>query len=392
MISFSWASISVCACKLLQQINRKIIPVNNPDSIKPQNNSILGLKIEQKLGIITIKSEYAFNALSRDASLEKTDENKHLLSILHKDNNSTGIYNAFRAAMEVSINKSLAGIDFERIDPGYESLGTLFFNNDLETIATFLRMPLMNNKIMTNFRFGLQRNNLNKTRINSYKRWTSSANIIYQVSKKTSVNLNFNNFQFDQKSYINPTPFLDVDTIIITQNNLNAGMGFNHAINDKNRVFFTLNYNNANSKKNEISQQNADVTNILGNAMYMVNSDNGLNYGLTLTYSNLKYALGSTTFLGPSVQIAKDWIKEKWSTSFSASFFSGNTNNLKNQILRFYLTNNYSLTKQLNTNVQFMFNHFRNKAEKSNNDIFLNLSVNYTLDSKSIIKSFNKSN
>ncbi len=66
------------------------------DSIKPQSNSILGLKFEQKFGIINFKSEYAFNALSRDASLENSNDNKHLLSVINKDNNSTGIYNAFR--------------------------------------------------------------------------------------------------------------------------------------------------------------------------------------------------------------------------------------------------------------------------------------------------------
>lgn len=75
------------------------------------------------------------------------------------------------------------------------------------------------------------------------------------------------------------------------------------------------------TQENDIIQQNADVTNILGNAMYMVNSSNGLNYGFTLTYSNLNYALGNTTLIGPSAQMSKDWIKEKWSSSFSASFF-----------------------------------------------------------------------
>ena len=224
----------------------------------------------------------------------------------------------------------------------------------METISSFLRMPFLKNKLQTNFRFGLQRNNLKKTRINSYRRWTTSANIAYQSSKKTSFNVNFNNFQFDQKTYINPTPFLDVDTIFITQNNLNAGLGFNHNINDKNKILISLSYNNSNSRKNDIIQQNADVTNILGNAMYMVNSSNGLNYGFTLTYSNLNYALGNTTLIGPSAQMSKDWIKEKWSSSFSASFFSGNANKMKNQILRFYLTNSYSLTKELKTNFQNM--------------------------------------
>ena len=323
------------------------IPIANPDSIKPQSNSILGLKFEQKFGIISLKSEYAFNALSRDASLENTNDNKHLLSFVNKDNN-------------------------------------------METISSFLRMPFLKNKLQTNFRFGLQRNNLKKTRINSYRRWTTSANIAYQASKKTSFNVNFNNFQFDQKTYINPTPFLDVDTIFITQNNLNAGLGFNHNINDKNKILISLSYNNSNSRKNDIIQQNADVTNILGNAMYMVNSSNGLNYGFTLTYSNLNYALGNTTLIGPSAQMSKDWIKEKWSSSFSASFFSGNANKMKNQILRFYLTNSYSLTKELKTNFQLMFNHIKNKNETPNNDLFLNLSINYTMESKTIIKSFKK--
>lgn len=71
-------------------------------------------------------------------------------------------------------------------------------------------------------------------------------------------------------------------------------------------------------------------------------------------------------------------------------FFSGNANKMKNQILRFYLTNSYSLTKELKTNFQLMFNHIKNKNETPNNDLFLNLSINYTMESKTIIKSFKK--
>jgi hypothetical protein len=63
---------------------------------------------------------------------------------------------------------------------------------------------------------------------------------------------------------------------------------------------------------------------------------------------------------------------------------------MKNQILRFYLTNSYSLTKELKTNFQLMFNHIKNKNETPNNDLFLNLSINYTMESKTIIKSFKK--
>ena len=124
--------------------------------------------------------------------------------------------------------------------------------------------------------------------------------------------------------------------------------------------------------------------------MYMVNVNNGFNYGFTLTYSNLNYAMGKTTLMGPSTQISKDWIKDKWSSSFAASFFTGNANNVKNQILRFYLTNNYALTKELKTNIQIMFNQIRNKNVASNNELFINLSINYTMKSKTLIKSFKK--
>ena len=37
-----------------------------------------------------------------------------------------------------------------------------------------------------------------------------------------------------------------------------------------------------------------------------------------------------------------------------------------------------------------MFNHIKNKNETPNNDLFLNLSINYTMESKTIIKSFKK--
>ena len=48
------------------------------------------------------------------------------------------------------------------------------------------------------------------------------------------------------------------------------------------------------------------------------------------------------------------------------------------------------MTKELKTNIQIMFNQIRNKNVASNNELFINLSINYTMKSKNLIKSFKK--
>ena len=368
------------------------LPINNTDSVKPKENSIVGMKLEQKIGKILFKSDYAYNVLSSNARLPEISSSKTLFDIipsLHDKNNSTGIYHAFKCGLSIPILKSTFGLDYERINPGYESLGSLFFNNDLETFASSLRFPLLKNKLQSQLKFGLQRNNLKNSRINSFYRFTTFANIGYRLSSNSNISLFFNNFQFDQKSYINPTPFLDVDTIIITQNNMNVGLNYSNQINPKYAFVFTGNYNKSGSKKDNVIQSNASINQILTNVMLSGKYDHGINAAVTFTYSKLNYALGTTSTLGPSFQISKDWIPEVWSSSGSISYFFGKVNEGNNSIGRINLSNTFTVKKQIKTSVQIMA--LSNKQPQSRtNDFFASLGLIYTMDKINLIKSFKK--
>jgi hypothetical protein len=44
-------------------------------------------------------------------------------------------YSAYNGGVNLKLKKGMVGVKYERIDPGYKTLGAYYFNNDLENIT-----------------------------------------------------------------------------------------------------------------------------------------------------------------------------------------------------------------------------------------------------------------
>ena len=370
------------------------LPPNNPDSILPRSGTILGLKGAKKFGILTFRGEYAYNVLNRNKTLETLPGRHSLFGVINgmqPYNNATGVYHAFNTAIDINIRSSLIALEYERIDPGYESPGTLYFNNDLETMALQLRSSFFKNKLNAQLRGGVQRNNLKNDQLNSFRRWVSSATIGIKMDKKTNLNLSFSNFLYGQKSYISTTPFVDVDTLVLTQNNLNAGLNILRQIGSHGRASVQLAYNKAQAINNGTIVSTADLSNYLGSAGYVMTwEEQKMNLGTSLTYSRLDHFAGRTILWGPSVNISRDILKEKCNISFNTGWYRGQANEDRNSVLRFFLNNSWKLKKSLRAELQLMYTRSNSGVAGKSNDFMVNSGINYELESKPLIKSFSK--
>ena len=160
-------------------------------------------------------------------------------------NISTRSNHAFEAKVNFSISRAVLDLAYERIDPGYRTMGALFFNNDLENISSGLKLKLFRSKWVFFARAGVQQNNLNGDQANDYKRFVGSLRSNLIINKKLSFTTSLSNFNnVNRRSTIqNPNiPILLTDLVL---NNKDANIGFSYILqNDNSRTiggtFFKL--------------------------------------------------------------------------------------------------------------------------------------------------------
>ena len=75
--------------------------------------------------------------------------------------------------------KVLVGFQFDHVDPGFRSLGTLYFQDDFENYTIHARVNALKNKLTLAVRSGIQRNYLERNESNQILRGIGSAQINY---------------------------------------------------------------------------------------------------------------------------------------------------------------------------------------------------------------------
>ena len=247
------------------------------------------------------------------------------------DQRRTYFFKAIKAGMNYSFYKSTIGIGYERVDPGYQTLGAYYMNNDLENITVNFSQPFLKDKANISANVGYQRDDLNHTKSGATSRMVSSLNANYMPNEKFTANFTYSNFQTythikPQFEYINQTgPYVDMDTLNFKQISQNAGLNLNYSL----RVNKTKSHN---INMNLSVQDAADIQNGVlwkGNGSRFYNSSTA--YTLLLipqqisftSAFNLSYnTIGRSDFLtlGPTLGLNAKLFNKKVTGGFSTSY------------------------------------------------------------------------
>ena len=113
--------------------------------VLPQENLVISLIGEAKLGKkFTLQAEYASTAITRDTRAEEIENpGTSPLGLFYNNRASTEYYNAIKTRLGYAAGRVAVGLGYERIDPGYETLGAYFFNNDFENKYFFVIMFIL---------------------------------------------------------------------------------------------------------------------------------------------------------------------------------------------------------------------------------------------------------
>jgi hypothetical protein len=311
--------------------------------------------------------EYANSAMKLDkrdySGAPKTGGGNLLESVFMYEARNTQYFKAIKAGMNYAFYKSVIGIGYERIDPGYQTLGTYYMNNDLENITVNLSQPLLHDKANISGNVGYQRDDLKNTKAGATFRMVSAVNANYKPNEKWNANFNYSNFQtythvkpqFDRINQTNP--YENMDTLNFKQISQSAGLTLTYMLKANKTKSHNINLNLS-------VQDAADIQNDVlwkGNGSRFYNTSTA--YTLLLiprqmsftSAFNLSYnTIGRNEFLtlGPTLGVNARLFHKKMTAGFTSSYNSSSSDGQQQgQVLNLRMNTAYLFMKKHNLNM-----------------------------------------
>lgn len=275
---------------------------------------------------------------------------------------STEHFNAIKTGVKYAQPFFSMGITYERIDPGYRTHGSYYFNNDLENITGNISTNLINNKLNLGVNLGVQRDDLDHKKMSNMVRIVNSFNVGYVPTGKLNINASYSNFKShtnvkSQFVAINQlTSYETLDTLNFTQISENTTTNVNYALasNENNRQYLSFNgvYQKASEYQAQVlTNSGAKFLNLNTGYNYtFVKSNTGLTTSLNFSSSN-SLSLKSIT-IGPTFSIRKNFFNNKLRNSFTTSYNNSYSNGaLISTIVNFRVNEAYTWMKKHNLNL-----------------------------------------
>lgn len=209
--------------------------------------------------------------------------------------------------------------EYMRIDPEYETMGSYYFNNDLERYTLAPTLTLLRGKINVGGSVGIQRDNLLNNKAATTKRTIGSANLQVAPFAKFSVSAQYSNYATQQESGLMNLN----DTVRIFQVNHNINITPSYVITaDQYYHSFAL---AAGSQilidKNIFTEEFSESMTNNYNFSYRF-KNNSASYGLSggLNYLTLDAAQADVTRYGMSIGAEKELWDKKLNVNFSGMY------------------------------------------------------------------------
>jgi len=276
-------------------------------------------------------------ALGLDGSLSLIKDLKlsleYGLSRMQQDLRSAEVsyYHALKADVSYSFVGNTLGVGYERIDPGYATLGAYYFNNDYENLTLNYSRSFFDSKLSLALSGGVQRDDLMGQKQEHNKRFVGSAQVGFTPSEALSASVSLSSFQSYRNlkssfDYINArTPYDNLDTLQFTQlsHSLDADISWRLKQSEAQTqtLSATLSYQEAADRQGRYIQP--------GQLTRFMNL--GTSYSLDLSALDLTLTGGfnvsnnyadrkAVLTLGPSLSLAKRFLKKQLSTGLSLSY------------------------------------------------------------------------
>lgn len=285
-------------------------------SVTPAENLVFTLVGQRKLTQeISLNFEVARSAYTEDTRSNTTEINAATriygsLGNIFTPKTSSSYNNAYLFTLNFTPKKVKTALKYRRVEGAYKTMGSYFFNNDLEDITVNLGSSFFKSKVTFSGSFGVQRNNLKDTELTQTLRTIGSVNIFWLASKKLNFGLNFSNYT-STLSAVRDVLTDSIEFFQVTNNyNLIANYNFGKEGVDQS-LSLNLGYQLANARSEyNVSDVTTTFSNVNLNYRYQRKSSTwGFNAGFNYTQIN---SIGNELInLGPTVGVKKSLKNKK---------------------------------------------------------------------------------
>lgn len=332
-------------------------------NILPQENLVISFEGDAKITKqFSLQAEYASTAITKDIrSPEGENDSFSITKPIFNSRTSTAYYSALRSKLNYNIGKATVGLGYERIDPGYETLGAYFFNNDFENITVDASNSFFNDKLALQINVGLQRDDLDGEKANNTNRTIGAANATLTLNPRLILSGSYSNFT--TFTNVKPNQFEDINDSDLTDEALEdldyrqlsqtANLNINYILSENKSKPQNLNIN---YNLNDVANEQGGIVRI-GDASTFHN----VNIGHTINFKEEEVAVTSAvnatyntigredaTTWGPTLGITKSLFEKTLSTRISTSYSESKNTGGKSQVINIRAGANYAFKKKHN--------------------------------------------
>ncbi len=349
--------------------------------VLPEENLVLSFIGSKELfERVILNAEYAISGITKDVRAPKVglDENKVFVNVgdMFRPRLSSSYYNALNAGVSYQANAFTVGLGYERIDPGYRTLGAYYFNNDLVNYTVNAATAILGGRVNIAANIGLQQDNLDGDKVSTMERTVGSLNVGYAASERLNFNASYSNFttftnirsQFVDINQL--TPYDNLDTLNFTQISQNASLNTNYILANSETKSQNL---NVNLIFQDASDEQGGVEQSSGNQFYMANAAYSLSLvprNLTITgafnYNKNKSQGANSTTLGPTLAVNKSLMERKMRLGISSSWNESFTNGEQiNRVINVRGNGSYTIKKKHNLNLSLVLVNRESQGENA---------------------------
>jgi hypothetical protein len=301
-------------------------------TVFPQSNLTASIKAKAQITRwLRIDGTYAMSALTTgnstasDTSVISDKENSSnpqpggaysLFAGLYPKKTNTSYFDAVDLSAGLLFKKFNLQLKYNRVAPGYTSLGAYYMNNDMENFTVAPALSLLQGKINIAGNAGLQRNNLDHSKNATNKRLVASGNIALNLNQHWSFNTVFSNFTMHTRVRPQNDPFYvnGLDSLNFYQINRTLTQMAMYNWGNKNvrqSVLLTVSLQQAEDATNTDTTENTN-TFLTSNAAYTyMYVPNALSVSAAFNYYTNHVLDMQTDFYGPSLTITKSFLDKR---------------------------------------------------------------------------------
>ncbi|MFB6454158.1 hypothetical protein ACE38W_02720 [Chitinophaga sp. Hz27] len=275
--------------------------------------------------------EYAVSALNRDTRAIKGSDSTvrsghNFLGNLLSSTGTTSYFDAIQAGLGYSGSFYSIQLRYERVAPEYETLGAYTVVNDMRNITIAPTVTLFKGKVNLSGNAGMQVNNLDHTRASDDKRFVGTFNVAVVPNEHWAVNGSYSNFSNYTRMRPQVDPYFNnaMDTLDFYQvnNSYNGTVMYRTGSKEhQHTIMLNSSYqyaNNNSTAKDAVPNLSKFFTSAV-NYNYNIQPKNlsltgGVNY-----YNNNATGV-QTTFLGPTMNVSKQYLDKTFRTAVMATY------------------------------------------------------------------------